>query len=370
MQHFRSSSGEEYDAGELPGCRNDGAGLSRLRLTGLWRRYGNVVAVEDVSLDVADGEFVTLLGPSGCGKTTTLRMVAGFITPDNGDIFFDDQRMNDVPPHRRNTAMVFQSYALFPHMSVAENVAFGLRMRKLPKSEQAKRVEEALGMVSLRGLEQRRPGELSGGQQQRVALARAVASQPNILLFDEPLSNLDAKLRERVRIEIRDLQRRLGITALYVTHDQAEALEISDRIVVMNNGRIEQVGDPDTIYRRPLSSFVADFVGTTNIVEAASLGGGVFETPVGRMALQGSALASGARVKLSWRPEDMKIALGANGNIAGARVTSVVYRGNFIELFLDVSGQAVRAQVASDVHVMRGDMLHFELPPDRVRIVS
>src|SRR6188508_840651 len=233
--------------------------MSRLRLERLSRRYGDFLAVDDVSLDVADGEFVTLLGPSGCGKTTTLRMVAGFIAPDGGSIFFDDRRMNDVPPHRRNTAMVFQSYALFPHMTVAENVAFGLRMRKLPMAQRSHRIDQALDMVSLRGLEGRRPGQLSGGQQQRVALARAIVTQPDILLFDEPLSNLDAKLREKVRLEIRELQRRLGITTLYVTHDQAEALAISDRIVVMNGGRIEQVGDPSFIYRSPRTSFVADF---------------------------------------------------------------------------------------------------------------
>jgi ABC-type Fe3+/spermidine/putrescine transport system ATPase subunit len=344
--------------------------VSGLRLVGLWRRYGDVVAVEDVSLDVADGEFVTLLGPSGCGKTTTLRMVAGFIAPNGGDIFFDDLRMNAVPPHRRNTAMVFQSYALFPHLSVAENVAFGLRMRKLPKAEQAKRVEEALDMVSLRGLERRRPGELSGGQQQRVALARAVATRPDILLFDEPLSNLDAKLREKVRIEIRDLQRRLGITALYVTHDQAEALAISDRIVVMNEGRIEQVGDPNAIYRTPKSSFVADFVGAANIVDAKNLGGGTFDTPIGRFAISGAACAAAGQVKLSWRPEDMTIAAGRSANIAGARVESVVFRGNFIELVVAVSGQLLRAQVASDVSVKQGDRLDFALPPDRIRIVG
>jgi ABC-type Fe3+/spermidine/putrescine transport system ATPase subunit len=343
--------------------------MSRLRLNALWRRYGDVVAVEDVNLDVAEGEFVTLLGPSGCGKTTTLRMVAGFIAPDGGDIFFDHQRMNDVPPHRRNTAMVFQSYALFPHMTVTENIAFGLRMRKLPREEQARRVAEALDMVSLRGLEKRRPGELSGGQQQRVALARAVATQPDILLFDEPLSNLDAKLRERVRLEIRELQRRLEITTLYVTHDQAEALEISDRIVVMNDGRIEQVGDSDTIYRRPTSSFVADFVGAANIVEATSLGGGAYDAPIGTITLLADGTRPGARVKLSWRPEDMKLAPAGAGDFS-ARVKSVVYRGNFTELLLHASGETIRAQVASDTSVRQGETVGFDLSPDRIRIVS
>src|SRR5262245_28545938 len=234
-------------------------------------------------------------------------MVAGFIEPDSGEIWFDDRRMTDVPPHRRNTAMVFQSYALFPHMSVAQNVAFGLKMRNLPAAEQQARIREALDMVSLRGLEDRRPGQLSGGQQQRVALARAIVTHPDILLFDEPLSNLDAKLREKVRIEIRDLQRRLGITTLYVTHDQAEALAISDRIVVMNGGRIEQIGDPAGIYRAPRSAFVADFLGAANIVDGRMSDGGIVETRVGRFDI-GEAPANAGPVKLSWRPEDMRIA--------------------------------------------------------------
>src|SRR6185312_4722542 len=273
--------------------------MSRLRLNHLTRRFEGMVAVDDLSLEVADGEFLTLLGPSGCGKTTTLRMIAGFLGPDAGDIWFDD---------RRNTAMVFQSYALFPHMSVAENVGFGLLMRKLPKMESAARVAEALDLVSLTGLEDRRPGQLSGGQQQRVALARAIVTRPDILLFDEPLSNLDAKLRERVRIEIRELQKRLGITTLYVTHDQAEALAVSDRIVVMNGGHIEQIGDPASIYRSPRSAFVADFLGAANIVDGQAVGGGTVESPVGKFAVTGAPLSASRPVKLSWRPEDMKIA--------------------------------------------------------------
>jgi ABC-type Fe3+/spermidine/putrescine transport system ATPase subunit len=344
--------------------------MSGLRLTNIVRRYGAFTAVDDVSLELSDGEFVTLLGPSGCGKTTTLRMVAGFIAPDSGEIRFDDRRMNDVPPHRRNTAMVFQSYALFPHMTVAENVAFGLRMRKLPAAEQARRIGEVLEMVSLSGLEKRRPGQLSGGQQQRVALARAIVTRPDILLFDEPLSNLDAKLREKVRIEIRDLQRRLGITSLYVTHDQAEALAISDRIVVMNRGRIEQVGDPTQIYRAPSTSFVADFLGAANIVEGKALGNGLVDSPVGRFAMPDNLGPAASRVKLSWRPEDMKVATNGSGNIVGARVRSVVFRGNFVELVVEVSDQLLRAQVDSDFPVREGDTLSFALPESRIRVVG
>jgi iron(III) transport system ATP-binding protein len=349
-------------------CGNT-ATMSRLTLTNVVRRYGSAVAVGGVSLDVANGEFVTLLGPSGCGKTTTLRMVAGFITPDSGDILFDDRRMNDVPPNKRNTAMVFQSYALFPHMTVAENIAFGLRMRKLPAAEQSARIDEAIAMVSLNGLEARRPGQLSGGQQQRVALARAIVTRPHILLFDEPLSNLDAKLRDKVRIEIRELQRRLGITSLYVTHDQAEALAISDRIVVMNNGRIEQVGSPDVIYREPRSSFVADFLGAANVVEGVA-GAGLVQSPVGEFSASVSAAETGSAVKLSWRPEDMKPVSPEQANIKDALVRTVVFRGNFIELLVEVSGQSLRAQVDSDSRIREGDVVNFAVGKDRVRIVE
>ena len=344
--------------------------MSTLTLSSVTRHYGSFTAVDDLTLKVADGEFVTLLGPSGCGKTTTLRMVAGFMAPDRGEIWFDDRRMTEVPPHRRNTAMVFQSYALFPHMSVADNVAFGLRMRKLPAAEQASRIGEALEMVSLRGLEKRRPGELSGGQQQRVALARAIVTRPDILLFDEPLSNLDAKLREKVRIEIRDLQRRLAITTLYVTHDQSEALAISDRIVVMNGGRIEQEGDPATIYRQPRSAFVADFLGAANIVEVTSIGNGAVETPVGHFAIAGDLPAGGNSAKLSWRPEDMQLVPNGTGNIRDATVRSSVFRGNFTELLVDAAGHSLRAQIDSAVSLREGQRVSFAVRPDRVRIIE
>jgi iron(III) transport system ATP-binding protein len=344
--------------------------MGSLRLVNIGRRFGGFTAVQGVNLDVADGEFLTLLGPSGCGKTTTLRMVAGFIAPDTGEILFNGARVNDVPPHKRNTAMVFQSYALFPHMTVAQNVSFGLKMRKMPAVEQAVRVAEALEMVSLGGLEKRRPGELSGGQQQRVALARAIATRPDFLLFDEPLSNLDARLRDKVKVEIRDLQRRLGITALYVTHDQAEALAISDRIVVMNRGRIEQVGDPDTIYRAPASSFVADFVGAANILEGRSLGSGAFDTPVGRLTVTDQAVPAGETAKLSWRPEDMRLTQGTTPDIARAKVVSVVFHGNHIELVVDVSANLLRAQIANDVTLKVGDVVDFAVQSGRVRVVS
>ena len=228
---------------------------------------GKVVAVDAVTLDIKAGEFFSLLGPSGCGKTTSLRMIAGFESPDSGRIHVGGQDITDVPVHQRDMGMVFQSYALFPHRTVAENVAFGLRMRAVPKPEIARRVAAALAQVALTGLEERRPGQLSGGQQQRVALARALVIEPRVLLCDEPLGALDRKLRQQMQFELKELQRRLGVTLVFVTHDQEEALAMSDRIAVMNKGRVEQVGAPTEIYERPRTRFVADFIGEINLLE-------------------------------------------------------------------------------------------------------
>ena len=225
-----------------------------------------VRAVDRVDLHVKEGELITLLGPSGCGKTTLLRMIAGFEDPTEGDVFFGDRRVNDVAPNHRNATMVFQSYAIFPHLNVYENIAFGLRLKKMEESKTREKMEGVIDLVGLTGLESRQPSQLSGGQQQRVALARAIIMEPALLLFDEPLSNLDAKLREQMRIEIRHLQKRLGITSVYVTHDQAEAMALGDRIAVMDRGRISQIGTPKQIYFNPANAFVADFIGTLNVV--------------------------------------------------------------------------------------------------------
>jgi len=232
---------------------------------------GRVVAVDEVTLDVAAGEFFSLLGPSGCGKTTSLRMIAGFEHPDSGRVHVGGRDITDLPVHRRDMGMVFQSYALFPHRTVAENVAFGLRMREVPKPEIARRVAAALAQVALTGLEERKPGQLSGGQQQRVALARALVVEPPVLLCDEPLGALDRKLRQQMQFELKELQKRLGVTLVFVTHDQEEALAMSDRIAVMNKGKVEQVGSPTEIYERPRTRFVADFIGEINILEAGGL---------------------------------------------------------------------------------------------------
>ena len=238
-----------------------------ITLVELTKRFEDVVAVQSINLDIAAGEFFSLLGPSGCGKTTSLRMIAGFEMPDAGRIHVGGQDITDVPVHRRDMGMVFQSYALFPHRTAAENVAFGLRMRDVPRPQIAERVASALALVALTGLETRKPGQLSGGQQQRVALARALVVEPRVLLCDEPLGALDRKLRQQMQFELKELQRRLGVTLVFVTHDQEEALAMSDRIAVMNAGRVEQVGSPTEIYERPRTRFVADFIGEINLLE-------------------------------------------------------------------------------------------------------
>jgi putative spermidine/putrescine transport system ATP-binding protein len=244
--------------------------VSELRLAGLEKRYGPTVAVAGIDLEVREGEFMTLLGPSGCGKTTTLGLIAGFFPPSAGEIYLKGKPVAGLPPFKRDIGVVFQDYALFPHMTAGENVAFGLKMRNIEKSECDQRVREALDLVQLGGLAERRPLELSGGQRQRVALARALVIRPAVLLLDEPLSNLDLKLREEMRVEIAGLQRRLGITTVFVTHDQGEALVMSDRIAVMNAGRIEQVGAPADIYERPATRFVAEFIGRMNFFTEAN----------------------------------------------------------------------------------------------------
>jgi ABC-type Fe3+/spermidine/putrescine transport system ATPase subunit len=287
---------------------------AHIRLASVSKRFGhNPPAVDDVSLEVPLGTFTTLLGPSGCGKTTTLRMIAGFYEPDAGDIFIGDRRINDVPAHRRGTAMVFQDYALFPHMSVAENVGYGLRLAGVKGAERQSRVADTLRFLGLTGLEARSPSQLSGGQQQRVALARALVMNPEVLLLDEPLSNLDAKLRLTIRDELMSIQRQLGITTIYVTHDQDEALAMSDWVAVMNDGKVVQWGPPWDIYYHPRTRFMADFVGTVNLVKGVVISAEADAAHV-RVAdavivVPGdwSSLAAGQEVVLSIRPESLRV---------------------------------------------------------------
>jgi ABC-type Fe3+/spermidine/putrescine transport system ATPase subunit len=313
-------------------------GDTHIRLSGVSKRFGNnSPAVDDISLEVPRGSFTTLLGPSGCGKTTTLRMIAGFYEPDVGDIMLGDRRINDVPAHRRGTAMVFQDYALFPHMSVAENVGYGLKLAGVKGPERQRRVNETLGFLGLTGLEARSPNQLSGGQQQRVALARALVMNPEVLLLDEPLSNLDAKLRLSIRDELMSIQRQLGITTIYVTHDQDEALAMSDWVAVMNAGKVVQWGPPWDIYYHPRTPFMADFVGTVNLVKAVVVSAEADAAHVrvadAEIVVPGTwgALESGREVVLSIRPESLHVAAAGDGyDRAGATFSGEVVRHTFL----------------------------------------
>ena len=329
-----------------------------IRVDGLVKRFGSSTAVDHADLTVTDGELFTLLGPSGCGKTTLLRLIAGFTQPDAGEIRFGDRVVSGLPPFARNIGMVFQNYALWPHMTVADNVSYGLRLRKIPAAAIRARLDEGLRKVNLRGLESRYPGQLSGGQQQRVALARALVLEPDILLLDEPLSNLDAKIRVQVRAEIRQLQLALRITTIYVTHDQEEALSLSDRVAVMKDGRIVQIGAPRELYERPRTRFVADFVGTNNLVvgEVMERRGQelVVRTGVGALrAFPNGSVA--ARCVLAIRPENIAVAPGVagqtDGNAVRGRVALVSYLGNTLRYDLETaSGLVLKVDVRDPWH--------------------
>ncbi len=309
--------------------------MSYLVLTGIQKVFpGGTVAVQDFNLSMERGEFVSFLGPSGCGKTTTLRMIAGFEIPTAGRVVLDGRDMTDDPPNRRNVGMVFQSYALFPNMNVLDNIGFGLKVRKRPQDEIRKRTLELLSLVHLEGRENRYPYQMSGGQQQRVALARALAYEPQVLLLDEPLSALDAKIRVSLRQEIRSIQRQLGITSVYVTHDQEEALSLSDRIVVMSDGNIEQIGTPFEIYNKPATPFVARFVGTLSTLTAK-----VVDAGVGRVLIGGQEVSSGHRIAasgtetmLALRPEVVRLGDGGGSNRLTGEVLDVAFLGSVVRI--------------------------------------
>jgi iron(III) transport system ATP-binding protein len=343
-----------------------------------------VYAVDNIAFTVEDGKFYTLLGPSGCGKTTTLRCIAGLEKPDAGDIaiggtvVYSSAKRTHVPAHKRDIGMVFQSYAIWPHMTVFENVAFPLRVgnKKYPGSEVSRKVLEALRIVELHGLEGRMATQLSGGQQQRLALARALVREPRVLLLDEPLSNLDAKLREQMRGELRELQRRVGITTLYVTHDQVEALSMSNMIAVMNKGKIVQEGPPREIYRAPQTRFVADFIGSTNFINgtwAADGRLGRVDTPVGALEAQAPApLTAGEKVIISVRPEDVHLhkTAPANGtNLLQGRIESLMFVGEFIDCRLDIGGQELRTRQHPNISLEQGESIVVELPPHACTIL-
>lgn len=311
--------------------------MSRLHIEGVAKNFGDTIALHELNLHVDDGEFVTLLGPSGCGKTTLMRIVAGISQPDRGRIRIDDRAIHGLPPEKRNIGLVFQSYALFPHMTVAANVGFGLKMRGIPRAEADRRVAAALDLVDLGALADRLPRALSGGQQQRVALARAVVIEPDVLLFDEPLSNLDAKLRDQLRDDLKVLQRRLGITAIYVTHDQAEAMALADRILVMKDGRIVEEGPPVALYRRPRTRFGAEFLGQTNVVPVRLQAGRAL------MPWDSGAedCAATPNAHVSLRPEDIAMIPDADGP---GEVRGVTFLGASVECRVAVGGVDLRVR--------------------------
>lgn len=343
--------------------------MADLKIQGLAKSYRDVRVLEGIDLHIASGEFFTLLGPSGCGKTTLLRTIAGFQHQDRGEIIVKGERIDNRPAHKRDIGMVFQDYAIFPHLTVAENVAFGLKARALPKAEIDQRVDESLKMVRLEGYHARYPAEMSGGQQQRIGLARAMAIRPTLLLMDEPLSNLDAKLRIELREDIRDIQRRLGITTIYVTHDQEEALAVSDRICVMNKGNVEQIGTPFEIYRKPVRRFAAGFVGTMNFLPARVENDRLI---VGSQSFPFAGLQAERAIEIAFRPENVVLAnrpLGEEVLHLRAEVRKVTFLGREAHYMLTTEAGEIVAQVAdpsSDFIDMEGKPVDVCLPLSKI----
>jgi iron(III) transport system ATP-binding protein len=360
--------------------------MAFIKIENLFKKFGNVAAVNHIWLEVKQGEILTLLGPSGCGKTTTLRCIAGLERPDEGDVIIDGKSMFSqgfVPPSKREIGMVFQNYAVWPHMRVFDNVAYGLKIQKLPKNVIKKKVTETLESLGLTGLEGRFPGQLSGGQQQRVALARALVGNPKVLLLDEPLSNLDAKLREKMRFEIKGLVRRMGITSVYVTHDQAEAMVISDRVSVMNAGDIVQVGTPEEIYKKPANRFVADFIGTTNFIpgeisevlkerELAYVHTEFGKKMVCKMPNL-SMPSTNKKVNISIRPEDIEVFAKPpddRDNLFKGTIMHRAYLGNFLYFFVNIDSTMIRVQAPYDMMQKEGEELYLFLNPEKCVILS
>jgi len=345
-------------------------------IRGLTMRYGDVAAVRGLDLAVKPGELVALLGPSGCGKTTTLRLVAGFLTPEAGEIWVGERCLSSpasvIPPERRRMAMIFQSYALWPHLTVAQNVAYGLRFNGVPRSERDQRVKDMLRVVQLEGYGSRYPGELSGGQQQRVAVARALVVEPEILLLDEPLSNLDANLREEMRFEIRRLHETFGITTLYVTHDQAEAMVISDRVAVLEAGRVVQIGTAEELFEQPRTRFVAEFIGKTNVIDGIAEDRSTVARGGLRLVVAAGELERGAAVTISIRPHQIALALAETAarpapgaNALGGTVRRASYLGDTVDyqVELDGSGLLLRVTGAAPPRARPGERVSLEIAP-------
>jgi ABC-type Fe3+/spermidine/putrescine transport system ATPase subunit len=343
-----------------------------VELRGCTREYGTLRAVDALDLAVEEGEVLALLGPSGCGKTTTLNLIAGFVEPTAGRVLIDGEDVTGRPPHLRGLGVVFQSYALFPHLSVRENVAFGLRERKVPAAEIERRVGEALELVRLDRAGRQRPGELSGGMQQRVALARALVYRPRVLLLDEPLAALDRKLREGMRDELRAIQRTVGITTIFVTHDQAEALGLAERVAVMNHGRIEQLGAPRQVYERPATRFVADFIGASTRLKARVADRGRVALAGAMLAITGVELPAAGEVELAIRPERVRLVVAPAANVLAARAETLVYQGAQTELTATLAdGQRVLVYVTepAPIALHPGLGVQLQLPADAFMVL-
>ncbi|HXD44186.1 MAG TPA: ABC transporter ATP-binding protein [Pseudolabrys sp.] len=352
--------------------------MASVELRSLTKRYGEAAVVDNVSLTIAHGNLVCLLGPSGCGKTTTLRLIAGFVEPSAGEIRVGDRLVSSpaqtVPPERRNMSMIFQSYALWPHMTVAENIIYGLKLRKLDRATIAKKLDAILATTKLAPLAQRYPGELSGGQQQRVALARALIVDPETLLLDEPLSNLDANLREEMRFEVRRLHDEYRYTTVYVTHDQSEAMTTADLIAVMNGGKIEQAGSPEEIYDRPKSEFVARFIGASNVVRARGLDATHAEFAGVALTCVGERMTAGVDVPISIRPHDIALAAKPpqqDTNVVPAKVTRQVFLGGTRDYVVETkNGMQLRVLTAAPENIPAGTDVWLHLPPECCRALS
>ena len=338
-----------------------------IRLRDLCMAFDDEPVLDHINLYINDKEFLTLLGPSGCGKTTTLRIIGGFATPTSGDVLFDGVRINDVPPYQRQINTVFQKYALFPHLNVYENIAFGLRMQKLPEAEIKERVMEMLETVSLKGFEHRRPEALSGGQQQRVAIARALVNRPKVLLLDEPLAALDLKLRKDMQIELKRIQQQVGITFIYVTHDQEEALTMSDTIVVMDKGSIQQIGTPEDIYNEPKNAFVADFIGESNIIDGIMPEDNVVQMYGRRFPCLDGGFAPNEAVDVVIRPEDIDIVPVEQGQLTGT-VTSVTFKGMQYDIIVDFRGFKWLIQTTD--HCPEGARIGIKIDPDGIHVMK
>ena len=338
-----------------------------IRLRDLCMAFDDEPVLDHINLYINDKEFLTLLGPSGCGKTTTLRIIGGFATPTSGDVLFDGVRINDVPPYQRQINTVFQKYALFPHLNVYENIAFGLRMQKLPEAEIKERVMEMLETVSLKGFEHRRPEALSGGQQQRVAIARALVNRPKVLLLDEPLAALDLKLRKDMQIELKRIQQQVGITFIYVTHDQEEALTMSDTIVVMDKGSIQQIGTPEDISNKPKNAFVADFIGESNIIDGTMPEDKVVQMYGKRFPCLDGGFAPNEPVDVVIRPEDIDIVPVEQGQLTGT-VTSVTFKGMQYDIIVDFKGFKWLIQTTD--HCPEGSRIGIKIDPDGIHVMK